>query len=375
MRVCIVSHLHKPGIKEGGGGVSTYTFAKAFRERGHEVIIVSEPEEIDKRSDVVWHQNIKNIERTVRICKKFSLPLIATVNSNVTCCTGAHITNESKYGTPCTSCSFIGAFKCLLLNKRNQNRSGSLELHMRKLSFVATPLYFRNMKMRIRALNECDAVVCCSPTLKELLELSGVHNNIYVIPSPIEKIFLSYSGERLFDERVALFCGPPSWIKGAHLAAEAVSKIDGLKLVFSRNIKGKIGKYIRRILGDRIIICEVPYKDMPKLYHSAYVTLFASIWFEPLGRVWAESCLCGTPVVAFKDRGGASDYLKHEKTALLSDYNVDEYAEQIRRLIEDKALYRKISRNAREYAKKNFLADVVAKKYEKVFEEVLNELM
>ncbi|HDN83550.1 MAG TPA: hypothetical protein ENG50_04215, partial [Candidatus Altiarchaeales archaeon] len=142
MRVCIVSHLHKPGIKEGGGGVSTYTFAKAFRERGHEVIIVSEPEEIDKRSDVVWHQNIKNIERTVRICKKFSLPLIATVNSNVTCCTGAHITNESKYGTPCTSCSFIGAFKCLLLNKRNQNRSGSLELHMRKLSFVATPLYF-----------------------------------------------------------------------------------------------------------------------------------------------------------------------------------------------------------------------------------------
>jgi len=371
MRVYIVSHLHKPGIKEGGGGVSTYTFAKAFREQGHEVIIVSEPEEIDKRSDVVWHQNIKNIERTVRICKKFSLPLIATVNSNVTCCTGAHITNESKYGTPCTSCSFIGAFNCLLFNKRNQNRSGSLKLQMRKLSFVAAPLYLRNMKMRIRALNECDAVVCCSPTLKELLELSGVHNNIYVIPSPIEKIFLSYSGERLFDERVALFCGSPSWIKGAHLAAEAVSKIDGLKLVFSRNIKGKIGEYIKRILGDRIIICEVPYKDMPKLYYSAYVTLFASIWFEPLGRVWAESCMCGTPVVAFKGRGGASDYLKHEETALLSDYDVDEYAEQIKRLFEDEALYKKISRNAREYAKKNFSADVIAKKYEKVFEEVL----
>lgn len=29
--------------------------------------------------------------------------------------------------------------------------------------------------------------------------------------------------------------------------------------------------------------------------------------------------------------------------------------------------------DAREYAKKNFLADVVARKYEKVFEEVLNE--
>ena len=46
---------------------------------------------------------------------------------------------------------------------------------------------------------------------------------------------------------------------------------------------------------------------------------------------------------------------------------------RIKRLFEDETLYKKISRNAREYAKKNFLADVVAKKYEKVFEKVVKK--
>ena len=58
---------------------------------------------------------------------------------------------------------------------------------------------------------------------------------------------------------------------------------------------------------------------------------------------------------------------------MISDFNVEAYAEQIKRLFEDEALYKKISRNAREYAKKNFLADVVARKYEKVFEEVVKK--
>ena len=372
MKICIVSHTYNPDIK-GGGSISTYTFVKALRERGHEVVVVKNPKKIVKDADIILHQNIKYMVETQKICKDQSIPLVVTVNSNITCCSGAHITNESKYGVPCMKCSFFGALRCLLLNKRNQNRSGSLRLHMRKLSFLATPVYFNNLRSRVNTLNKCDAIVCCSPTLKKLLKISGVTNEkIFVIPSPIESIFSDEKSEKLFDEKVALFCGAPTWIKGAHLAAEAVSKIDNLKLVFSRKLKGSIGEYIKKILKDRVVICEVPYSDMPKLYNSAYVTLFPSIWYEPLGRVWAESCMCGTPVIAFKDRGGASDFLVHEKTALLSDYNVNDYANQIRRLLEDEKLHRKISRNAREFAKKNFSAEVVAKKYEKVFEEVLN---
>ena len=50
--------------------------------------------------------------------------------------------------------------------------------------------------------------------------------------------------------------------------------------------------------------------------------------------------------MAFNGRGVASDFLEHEKTGLLPDYDLD-----------DDALYRRISRNAQEYAKKNLLAD------------------
>jgi len=158
------------------------------------------------------------------------------------------------------------------------------------------------------------------------------------------------------------------------LAAEAVSKIENVKLAYAGVLRAKNKKIVMNFLGKRaIFLGKIPSKLMKNYYYSAHVVLFPSIWFEAFGRAWAEACMCGKPVVAFKGRGGASDYLKHEETALLSDYDVDEYAEQIKRLFEDEALYRKISRNAREYAKKNFSADVIAKKYEKVFEEVLNE--
>ena len=131
------------------------------------------------------------------------------------------------------------------------------------------------------------------------------------------------------DRSDIAFISSTHWFKGAHLAAEAISKLDNIKLVIAGG-ETKTGNYIKQMLADRAIFVGMLSKEeMKKYYYSAHVVLFPSIWFEAFGRTWAEACMCGTPVVAFKGRGGASDYLKHEETALLSDYDIDEYAEPV----------------------------------------------
>jgi len=377
VKICIISsESNYREIRGGGGFISVRIHIESMSRLGHDVVILSKPNpDIMRDADIVWHHNIKNLVMVQHICEKLNLPLVVTVNSFITCPMAAHIRNEDpKYGKPCERCSLKGVFTCLLLNKQNQNRKITWKAKMRKFSFLLSPFYYYNMKLRLDALNKANRIICISPTLMSMLKKAGIdENKMIVIPQPVDPSYLNPPRYKLFYDRVALFVGAASWIKGAHLAAEAVSKLCDVKLAFVGGIT-VLKPYIEKLLGKRaIFVGSVPAEEMKKYYYSAHIVLFPSIWYEAFGRVWAESCMCGTPVVAFKGRGGASDYLKHEKTALLSDYDVDEYAEQIKRLFEDEALYKKISRNAREYAKKNFSADVVAKKYEKVFEEVLNE--
>jgi len=367
MKITIISK--KPKFF-GGGSVSTNTLANALEKMGHEISFAQHPKEIGA-PDVVLHTNIKYLVETQRVCEKKELPLLVTINSFISCCNGSHVTNkDQKYGVSCEKCSLLGAIDCSIKNKNNDWRG-----FRRRIFDCLTPASrFILRCMRIHVLNDSDRVICISPTDKKMLQIAGVEEEkMTVIPQPVDKSFLEDPEVRLFDEKVCLFTGGGSWIKGAHLAAEAVSKLSDVKLVFVGGVQEKMKEVIADFLGDRAIFTGVvPAEEMKKYYYSAHVVLFPSIWFEGYARTFSEAMMCGKPVVAFNNGRGAADYLTHEENALVSDFNVDAYAEQIQRLFDDGALYKRIGKNAQEYAKKQFLVDVVAKEYEKVFEEVLN---
>jgi len=365
MRICIVSKKPKywGGKYWGGGSVSTSTLANALKNMGYEISFAEHPKEIGN-SDIVLHTNIKYLVETQRICEKKDLPLVITVNSFISCCNGSHVTNKDpKYGVSCEKCNLLGAINCSIKNKNNDWRS----MRTRAFDYLTPIPRFILRYLRINALNNSDKVVCISPMMKKMLQMAGVkEDKMIVIPQPVDASFLEDPDVRLFNEKVCLFAGGISWIKGAHLAAEAVSKLNDIKIIFVGGVTKKMKRQIQDFLGDRaIFVGVVPAEEMKKYYYSAHVVLFPSIWFEGYARVFSEAMMCGKPVVAFNNGRGATNYLIHEYNALISDFNVEAYAEQIKRLFEDEALYKKISRNAREYAKKNFLADVVARKYEK----------
>ena len=361
--------------KASGGGKSSETLLKYLTELGNDIKIFNSASELksgikSEKPDVVLHQNIQEMVRTQRICEKNDVPLVVTVNSFISCCTSMHITNRTKYGEPCYKCGFLKCFKCMFSGIKYAYPS----MHLRIRDTLLTPAYYTIRGLRIRALNKADKVICISPTMKKMIGSAGVDTQkIEVIPQPVDPYFLNPPESNIFEGLDIAFISSAQWFKGAHLAAEAISKLNNIRLVIAGG-KTKTGNYIKQILADRAIFVGMLSKgEMKKYYYSAHVVLFPSIWFEGYARAFSEAMMCGKPVVAFNNGRGATDYLIHEYNALISDFNVEAYAEQIKRLFEDEALYKRISKNAREYAKKNFLADVVARKYEKVFEEVVKK--
>ena len=359
----------------GGGGKSSETLLKHLIELGNDVKIFNSASELksgikSEKPDVVLHQNIQEMVRTQRICEKNDVPLVVTVNSFISCCTSMHITNRTKYGEPCYKCSFPKCFKCTFSGLKYTYPS----IHLRIRDTLLTPAYYTIRGLRIRALNKVDKVICISPTMKKMIGLAGVDTQkIKVIPQPVDPYFLNPPESNIFEETDIAFISSTHWFKGAHLAAEAVSKLNNIRLVIAGG-NTQTADYVKRTIRDRVIFAGWLSKDeMKNYYYSAHVVLFPSIWFEGYARAFSEAMMCGKPIVAFNNGRGATDYLIHEYNALISDFNVEAYAEQIKRLFEDEALYKRISRNAREYAKKNFSADVVARKYEKVFEEVVKK--
>lgn len=366
MKICIISYKPK---YFGGGSISTETLINALKKLGHEVVLIRHPSEINN-PNIVLHQNIRYLYKTYKICKKKDIPLVATINSFISCCNGSHITNEDpKYGVSCEQCSLRGAFGCFLYDKRNYYISKVNQVFN---TFLAVPKRF-NQVLRLRTLNKVDKVVCISPTMRRLLTKAGVkENKIVVIPQPVDTI--ESQNEELFTDKVCLFVGGISWIKGAHLAAEAVSKLDDIRIVFVGGVKPEMKKQIYGFLGERAVFVDVVSKDeMFKYYDSAHVVLFPSIWYEGYARSFSEAMMYGKPVVTFDNGRGATDYLIHEITALVSEFNTDAYAEQIKRLFDDRDLYQRISMNTRNYANKVFLSEVVAKRYIGIFKEVLDE--
>lgn len=93
---------------------------------------------------------------------------------------------------------------------------------------------------------------------------------------------------------------------------------------------------------------------------------------EGFGIVYMEAMFFGLPIVC-TNHGGQVDFLKHEENALLIDVNdVKACANSIERFINDKALYKKCSKNNKEKIKL-FYADNVSKQYENIFLELVGE--
>jgi len=121
--------------------------------------------------------------------------------------------------------------------------------------------------------------------------------------------------------------------------------------------------------------CEYHYRptndELRGIYNSCDIFLCPS-WREGFGLPSAEAMACKCALVT-TDNGGCRDYAIHEKTALVSPpKNPETLSENLKRLLGDEELLRRIAHNGYEHIKQ-FTWEKAVDKMEKLFLEELHK--
>jgi len=132
-------------------------------------------------------------------------------------------------------------------------------------------------------------------------------------------------------------------------------------------------------LGERVhFIGKVPHEEMPDYFAAADVFVLPSIVSpsgdtEGLGVVLLEALAAGTPVVASRV-GGIPDIVRDGETGLLVEEKQPEaLAKAILQLLEQPALGRRLIEEGRRHIEQFFSWPGVARRFESLFEQALQE--
>ncbi len=216
--------------------------------------------------------------------------------------------------------------------------------------------YYRMLSGRLRyvAISEAQRAFC-----PDLSYAATIHNGIDLTHYPYR--------ER--KEDFLLFLGRVNREKGPELAVD-VAKRTGRHLVMAIKMAEEPEReYWRevvepRLTGDEEIIGELTVEKKGDLLARAAAVLFPIQWPEPFGLVMAEAMACGTPVLAFA-KGAAPEVIVDGETGFLVD-TIDEMCDRVGRLDEISP------ETTRDHVQRNFSAEVMVRRYERVFAEILS---
>jgi glycosyltransferase involved in cell wall biosynthesis len=182
--------------------------------------------------------------------------------------------------------------KLAILHERHVQKS-LLRTLLMPLSYLA---YIKSKNW----IAQADKIICVSHRQAELVtkNMPQLRNKVDVIYNPPPPEFTNTDlplKKRLGDEKVLLYLGGSSYIKGFHLIHKAINKVSKkykVKLVMAK-------VYYRRLPSHNYVVySDLPHREVINLYSEAYALLFPSIVEEPLPYVLVESMLTGTIPVA-----------------------------------------------------------------------------
>jgi len=160
--------------------------------------------------------------------------------------------------------------------------------------------------------------------------------------------------------------------KGVHTAIDACKNTGNAlrfagKYYSSKADKGQDywSKHIKPHVDNKQIIYEGFISDVKQksgFLGGAKALLFPIEWMEPFGVVIIEAMACGTPVIAFP--GGAVEEIIQDG---VNGYVVSNQAELEKAMGKVQTINR---RKCREYVEQNYTIEIMAKRYEKVYEKL-----
>jgi len=343
-RVLIVQELWWP--KGGGGILATHLIAKVLVRHGFEVRVVTGVEDHETIDDVVfiheprlkasnklelwfnaymvsregWFRRLVEWADVVYV-PRYAYPVIPRVKELGR---GVIVHLHDYQPISYTSVIFHGDNF-----KSDFARTFYYELHQHGLmrALVTSSLTPINRLTR-RWVSQADAVVCVSNRQCEIMRerMPEIRGKSVVIYNPLPDI--SPVRKELGDEKVLLYLGGSSFVKGFHLILKVANKLlikyKDLKILMTQIKKNE------SLPPNCLALGKLPYFDIIKLHKMAYALLFPSIWEETLGYVVIESMMMGTIPIAAKV-GGVPEVVvgSPAEDYLFTPGNVDELMDKI----------------------------------------------
>ncbi len=156
---------------------------------------------------------------------------------------------------------------------------------------------------------------------------------------------------------------------GVLIEAMKILRDDGIDFVCEIYGEGECQDELRDLikslsLEEQVMLKPpVPQEQLAKVYPSARTTVLPSI-NEVFGITLIEAQLSGSAVIGARS-GGIVEIIRDGDTGLLFEPgDTRELAEQIKRVLADDQLYRRLIKNARDEAERRFSPEVIAARFE-----------
>ena len=140
----------------------------------------------------------------------------------------------------------------------------------------------------------------------------------------------------------------------------------------SKNNKSIIFKMIKKMKIPQNNIIYHGIIDDSKLnsfFSNSSVTIYTAM-DESFGLIPIESMLNGTPIVAFNNAGPAETIIDGNTGFIIKDFDLNDFARKVIKIIEDENLYRKLSKNGINHVRDNFNFDQSFIELENTFKNV-----
>lgn len=264
-------------------------------------------------------------------------------------------------------------------------KDGSKKLMEYHFHFDITPLSkklkaewsFKNLKMKIqtklfqRTLNKYDKIVVL--TEQDQKEWEKFFTNVTNIPNPIT-IFPMKADSGI---KKVLAVGRFTNQKGFDYLIDAWAIVSKdlpnweLNLFGTGELEEKLKLQIKKLNLENSVNLYSPRKDINYVF-SQHSIFALSSRFEGFGLVLLEALSCGLAPVAFECKNGPKQMMDDSelKEFLVQPFDVKEFAEKLKILMENKALRIKMSEEALKVSKRYELAHIM-----EIWQETFNHLI
>jgi len=229
--------------------------------------------------------------------------------------------------------------------------------------------------------NKCDCVIAPSESIKKIIINQGVVSRIEVVPTGIDLMVFENADKNIVREKYNIEPGQKLLLYVGRIAKEKNLEflLNAFRLVLKKKPdsylmlvgygpeEGYLDGLIKKTGIEKNIFQAGVSSSVQDYYAAADLFVFSSLT-ETQGLVLVEAMAAGTPVVAV-DSAGVKDVVDG-KNGSLTKNNISEFSERIIKLLENDALRKEMSQNARKTAS-SYSIQKMSRKMLKVYESVL----